>query len=156
MKYNLQYLLEQEDDKDFTLQGKTDQDIVLIPSTNHIRDVVEALENLDNYGSYASNVRTNSSVLQKAIEEFFGPSVPAKKKSLEKQRGKPFPLKTKQAVDDFIKGFKPKPNILLWKVDGNSLVFPKENNPEKGFTKKVIDAVMKKAGIDYSLETKNS
>jgi hypothetical protein len=47
-------------------------------------------------------MRSTQAGLQKALEDHFGPSSPQTKKSLEKKRGFPFPIRTKQSIDDSI------------------------------------------------------
>lgn len=130
-------------------------DLVLTPKTAEVEEVVKALETLDNYGMYVSNMRNKSSI-QKAIEDHFGPVIPAKRKQIEKQRGVPFPVKTKQAIDDFVKSLTSKPTLLKYKVKDNTIIFPKGINPVKDLTKKIVDVVMKNAKIDYSIAEKEA
>ena len=130
-------------------------DLVLTPKTANVEDVVKALETLDNYGMYISNMRNKSSI-QKAIEDHFGPVTPAKRKQIEKQRGVPFPVKTKQAIDDFVKSLTSKPTLLKYKVKDNNIIFPKGINPVKDLTKKIVDVVMKNVKIDYSIAEKET
>jgi len=149
MKYKLR-----ENEEDSQSRLALDYDIILTPKSD-IEKAVEALENLDNYGSYVSNMR-NKSNIEKAIEDYFGPSVPVKKKALEKKLGKTFPVKTKQAIDDLVKSLTSKPNLLKYTVKDDSIVFPKETNPAKDVTKKIIKTVMDNAGIDFSVKEKES
>ena len=130
-------------------------DLVLTPKSAEVEDVVKALETMDNYGMYVSNMR-NKANIQKAIEDYFGPVIPAKRKQIEKQRGVPFPPKTKQAIDDLVKSLTSKPSLLKYKVVDNTIVFPKSSNPVKDLTKKIIDVVMKNAKIDYSISEKET
>jgi hypothetical protein len=130
-------------------------DLVLTPKSAEVEDVVKALETMDNYGMYVSNMR-NKSNIQKAIEDHFGPVIPAKRKQIEKQRGVPFPVKTKQAIDDLVKSLTSKPSLLKYKVVDNTIVFPKSSNPVKDLTKKIIDTVLKNAKIDYSVAEKET
>jgi hypothetical protein len=81
---------------------------------------------------------------------------PAKKASIEKQRGEKFPVKTKQAIDDLVKSLTSKPNLLNYTVKGNTLVFPKGKNPSKDVTKKIIKTVMDNADIAFSVKEKES
>jgi hypothetical protein len=143
-----------ENEEDAQSRLALDFDIILTPKTS-VEDAVKALENMDNYGSYVSNMRNKASV-EKAIEDYFGPSVPAKKKALEKQLGKTFPPKTKQAIDDLVKSVTSRPNLLKYDVKGNTLVFPKGSNPAKDLTKKIIKTVMDSAGIDFTIKEKES
>jgi|TARA_R110000868_G_scaffold32429_2_gene117971 hypothetical protein len=131
-------------------------DLVLTPQIISTDEVVKAFETVDNYGPYVSNLRNTKTNVEKAVVNHFGPSQPFAKKKLEKERGKPFPSKTKQSIDDFIKSLTSKPSLLKWDIEGNSLVFPTKYNPTKQVTKNIIDIVMKKANIDYSLEEKEA
>ena len=159
-KYSLKHLMEADMDDDATFSiGKVSYDLVLTPKDTSVDDVISALENIDNYGRYASNIRntaTNKATINKAIEDHFGPNIPAKKKQLEKQRGVPFPPKTKQAIDDFVKQFSSKPQLLTYNVRGNSLVFPQNQNPTKDLTKKIINTVLTNVNIDYKLTEKEA
>lgn len=129
------------------------KDIVLV--TQDVDKTIEAFEDINNYGAYASSAR-NKATVEKAIEDYFGPSHPIKRKSLEKQRGKPFPPKTKQAMDDLVKSLSFKPSILFYQKEGNQLVFPNEKNRNKENTLKLIKIVMNNAGIDYKISEKVS
>ena len=158
-KYSLVKLMENdgEEDGNFSL-GKVSYDLVLTPEGD-VNNAVKALEDISNYGMYASNIRntaTNKAAINKALEDHFGPNIPAKKKSLEKQRGVPFPPKTKQAMDDFTKQFTSKPQLVSYTVKGNSLVFPQKDNPTKDLTKKIIKTVLDNAGVSFKLSEKES
>lgn len=131
-------------------------DLVLTPQIISTDEVVKAFETVDNYGPYISNLRNTKADVEKAVVNHFGPSQPFVKKKLEKERGKLFPSKTKQAIDDFIKSLTSKPSLLKWSIEENSLVFPTKYNPTKQVTKNIIDIVMKNANIDYSLEEKEA
>jgi hypothetical protein len=154
MKYKYK-LTEQEMDGDNARQ-QTSYDLVLTPTTLSTEEVIKALENIDNYGAYVSNLRNSTMDVNKAIEAHFGPSQPFTKKKLEKERGKPFPIKTKQAVDSFIKTLTSKPNLLNWIVKDTELIFPNSKNPTKKVTQNIIDTVMNNAGIEYNLTDKET
>lgn len=128
--------------------------LVLTPNIVTVDEVVKALENIDNYGAYVSNLRNTGVNVNKAVEDHFGPSQRFTKIKLEKERGKPFPMKTKQAVDDFIKTLNSKPNLLNWKVEGDSIIFPYDKNPTKKVTTNIIDTVLGNADIDYNISEK--
>jgi len=130
-------------------------DVVVTPKGVSVEDTVKALETLDNYGMYVSNMRNKASI-QKALEDHFGPVIPAKRKKMEKDQGFPFPVKTKTAIDDFVKSLTSRPTLLKYKVKDDTIVFPKSGNPAKDLTKKIIDVVMKSAKIDYSVVDKES
>lgn len=130
-------------------------DVVVTPKSVSVEDTVKALETLDNYGMYVSNMRNKASI-QKALEDHFGPVIPAKRKKMEKDQGFPFPVKTKTAIDDFVKSLTSRPTLLKYKVKDDTIVFPKSGNPAKDLTKKIIDVVMKSAKIDYSVADKEA
>lgn len=129
-------------------------ELVLTPLAVSADEVIKALENIDNYGAYVSNLRNTKSNVEKAVEDHFGPSQRFEKIKKEKERGKPFPVKTKQAIDDFIRTLTSKPNLLKWNIVKDTLVFPTKSNPTEKVTKNIIKTVMDKAGIDYDLESK--
>lgn len=141
-------LVEQEEDNNVRQQAS--YDLVLTPTVLSVEEVVKALENIDNYGAYVSNLRNATKDVNKAVETHFGPSQPFAKKKLEKERGTPFPPKTKQAIDDFIKTLTSKPNLLNWVIKDGELLFPSSKNPTKKVTQNIIDTVMTNAGIDYT------
>jgi hypothetical protein len=148
-----------EDDATFSV-GKATYDLVVTPVDSTPKDIIAALDNIDNYGIYASNIRNtaiNKVTINKAIEDYFGPNNPAKKKSLEKQRGEQFPLKTKQAIDDFTKQkFTSKPQLLNPTIEGNTVVFYQNENPTRELTKKILQVVLNNAEIQYKLSEKES
>jgi len=152
-------LVEQEEGGEETSSSNKEKvvyDLVLTPLASSVQDAVSALEKIDNYGAYVSNVRNTKSDIEKAVIDHFGPNQPFSKKKLEKERGKPFPPKTKMAIDAFIKTLSTKPSLLRWKVVGDTLIFPSAGNPTKKVTEKIIDSVMNNAGLDYNLENKES
>ena len=126
-------------------------DYQLIPGDGStIEDVIAAFDNRELYGAYLTNMR-NKREVEDAITKYFGPNLPTKKKPLEKAQGFPFPPKTKQAVDDLIRSFEGKPNLLTYEQDGNSLIFPSSKNSSQQNTVKVVKTVMDNAGIKYKL-----
>lgn len=168
MKYKLR---EQEDSEETTnIEEPTSQaggggssekinyNIMLIPDEASTSEVLAALENKKNYGIYLSNLRNTNVKLKDAMIDYFGPSVPTQKiNAIKKRGGKPFPPKTKQAVDKFIEDFQnkaaSKTNILSYEIGpGGSVVFPFNKNPAKELTKKIIKTVMDAAGITYKLQ----
>lgn len=139
-----------ENEEDNNVRQQASYDLVLTPTVLSVEEVVKALENIDNYGAYVSNLRNATKDVNKAVEIHFGPSQPFAKKKLEKERGTPFPPKTKQAIDDFIKTLTSKPNLLNWVIKDGELLFPSSKNPTKKVTQNIIDTVMNNAGIDYT------
>ena len=148
-------LKEEEAETTPSNREQVNYDIVVTPNDVSVEDTVKALETLDNYGMYVSNMRNKSSI-QKAIEDHFGPIIPAKRKKMEKDQGFPFPVKTKTSIDDFVKSLTSRPTLLKYKVKDDTIVFPKSGNPAKDLTKKIIDVVMKNAKIDYSVVDKEA
>lgn len=159
-KYSLVKLMEQEGEEEGNFSiGKATYNLVVNPINASADDIISALDNIDNYGIYASNIRntaTNKATINKAVEDHFGPNIPAKKKSLEKQRGVPFPPKTKQALDAFIKQFTSKPQLLKPTVEGDTVVFYQNENPTKDLTKKILQVVLNNAEIKYKISEKES
>ena len=148
-------LREEEAETTPSNREQVNYDIVVTPNSVSVEDTVKALETLDNYGMYVSNMRNKSSI-QKAIEDHFGPIIPAKRKKMERDQGFPFPVKTKTSIDDFVKSHTSKPTLLKYKVKDDTIVFPKSGNPAKDLTKKIIDVVMKNAKVDYSIVDKEA
>jgi hypothetical protein len=148
-------LKEEEAETTPSNREQVNYDIVVTPNSVSVEDTVKALETLDNYGMYVSNMRNKSSI-QKAIEDHFGPIIPAKRKKMEKDQGFSFPVKTKTSIDDFVKSLTSKPTLLKYKVKDDTIVFPKSGNPAKDLTKKIIDVVMKNAKVDYSIVDKEA
>jgi len=148
-------LKEEEAETTPSNREQVNYDIVVTPNGVSVEDTVKALETLDNYGMYVSNMRNKSSI-QKAIEDHFGPIIPAKRKKIEKDQGFSFPVKTKTSIDDFVKSLTSKPTLLKYKVKDDTIVFPKSGNPAKDLTKKIIDVVMKNAKVDYSIVDKEA
>ena len=133
--------------------SRSELDLLLTPINSTPEEIESALNDRENYGPYLINTRDKSSV-NKAIEDHFGPTLPTKKKPLEKLRGEPFPPKTKQAMDDFLKGLEVgKPNILTWEIkpDG-TILFPSKRNESQQKTTNVLKQVLGNVGIKYKLE----
>ena len=151
-KYKLR---EEEAEATPSNREQVNYDIVVTPNSVSVEDTVKALETLDNYGMYVSNMRNKSSI-QKAIDDHFGPVIPAKRKKMERDQGFSFPVKTKTSIDDFVKSLTSRPTLLKYKVKDDAIVFPKSGNPAKDLTKKIIDVVMKSAKIDYSVADKEA
>ena len=133
-----------------------DKDIVVTPQGNStIGDIINALEDKNNYGIYLSSIRTGK-MTPKDMEEFFGPSSPRAKQAIEKQTGVKFPIKTKQTIDDFIKSRAGKPNLVFYNIVGDTLVFPNSKNTSKGRTYNIVTTVMSNALINYTIQEKES
>ena len=126
-------------------------DLKLIPTNSSIEDTINAFEDSNNYGEYLSNARNKRSV-EDAILQHFGPSVPVKKRALEKKLGKKFPIKTKQAMDDLIKSLESSIDIVSYEDRGDYILFPSDKNESKSYLKNVIKTVMGNAGIQYKLQ----
>ena len=152
-KYSLKRLMEADMDDDATFSiGKVSYDLVLTPEDT-VDNTVKALEDISNYGIYASNIRntaTNKAAINKAIEQHFGTPVQRRSKT------NTFPIYTKDALNDFIKQFTSKPQLVSYTIKDNTLVFPQKDNPTKDLTKKIIKTVLDKAGIKYKLSEKEA
>ena len=167
-------------------------DLVLTPLTGTIENVVSAFENIDNYGSYISNIRNTREDIEKAISTYFGPNQRFDKMGIEKafkasggnfetfkdflSKGKQakfldvaedmfknlsdnrglFHVKTKPAIDAYIKSLSGKPSLLKWEVVSDTLLFPSAGNPTKKMIEKIISTVMLNAGIAYELVSKEA
>ena len=154
---NYKYNLIENDEEGKSTRLTVDHDTTI--STPDTEKAIAALKNIDNYGIYISNMRNKSSV-EKAIETYFGNMdsegkkiAPSKKASIEKQRGEKFPVKTKQAIDDFVKSLTSTPTLLSYDTKGNKIIFPKDKNPSIETTKKIIKTVMDTAGVDFKFVT---
>jgi hypothetical protein len=131
---------------------QVDYDIILTPKSVSVEDTIKALENIDNYGIYISNLSNNDPKMRKAKEAYFG--TPAERR-VKANQGK-FPEFTNASNLAFIKAFNSKSTLLKYKVKDDTIVFPKSGNPSKNLTKKMIDVVMKNAKIDYSVTDKEA
>ena len=129
--------------------------IVVVPAGATAEEAAKAFEDINNYGIYATNMRS-SKVTQADIDAYFGPSHRPTKMKMEKERGEPFPIRTKQAMDDFIKARAGKPNLVKFEIQGKTLVFPADKNPTKDATVKIIKTVLDSAGIAYRLQEKET
>ena len=67
-----------------------------------------------------------------------------------------FHVKTKPAIDAYIKSLSGKPSLLKWEVVSDTLLFPSAGNPTKKMTEKIISTVMLNAGIAYELVSKEA
>lgn len=168
------------EEEGFESDLRLDKDVIL-KTNGDINDIINALEDIQYYGEYKKSIRTPN--INKEIDIHFGPSS-TQRKSLENKFGTlskeewlaafnktpnadkmydvlksnngKFPIRTGDALKDFTKNFKIKPNLLYWsKVDDNTLVFPRDNNEGEKYIKKVVDTVLKNANIknyEYSKE----
>ena len=155
-KFKYKLVEQEEGSEEKSNKEKLTYDLVLTPLGGTVKDAVAALEKIDNYGAYVSNVRNTKADIEKAVTDHFGPSQPFAKKKAEKERGKPFPVKTKAAIDAFIKTLSSKPSLLKWKIVGDTLVFPSAGNPTKKVTEKIIGTVMDNASLDFDLKSEES
>jgi predicted secreted protein len=149
----MRHITENEDD--FVSGGMLiDRDQVLVVKPPHtLEDVIQAIKTVDNYGTYVSSMRGRK-VTDKDLEAYFGPSSPRAKAALEKEKGIKFPVKTKQAIDDFIKKGVQTPDLLNYDIEDGNLVFTVERNPQRGKLRNIISTVMNNAGISYKLKDK--
>jgi hypothetical protein len=143
---------EGEEEGNFSI-GKATYNLVVTPKNSTSEDILNALNNIDNYGVYASNIRntaTNKAAINKAIEKHFGTPVQRRSKT------NTFPAYTKDALDAFIKQFTSKPQLLKPTVEGNTVIFYQKDNPTKDLTKKILQVVLNNAGIEYKISEKES
>ena len=152
-KYSLVKLMENEEDGNFSV-GKATYNLVVTPTDKSTDDVIAALDNIDNYGIYASNIRNtaiNKVTINKAVEDYFG--TPIQRRSDKTGKLPPY---NKPALDAFIKQFTSKPQLLKPTIEGNTVVFYQKDNPTKDLTKKILQVVLNNAEIEYKLSEKAS
>jgi hypothetical protein len=167
-KYSLVRLMENEEDGNFSV-GKTTYNLVVTPTEIEIvdketgksttrpatpEDIITALDNIDNYGIYASNVRNtavNKATINKEVEKYFG--TPIQRRSDKTGKLPPY---NKPALDAFIKQFTSKPQLLKPTIEGNTVVFYQKGNPTKVSTEKIIKTILNNAKIKYKLSEKES
>jgi hypothetical protein len=111
-----------------------------------ISDIETAIKDPKNYEKLYAKISISD------LEDYFGPQNPAKRKALEKQRGKVFPIKTADEIKKFKESLK-NPNKFKFKIEGNSLRFPQRENV---LTLKQIEdnlkAILDNAKIKYNIE----
>lgn len=151
MKYKI---LENEDESSNRGHSRSELDLLLVPlGGSTVQDVVAALDNRDYYGDYLINTRNKRSV-EDAITKHFGPNLPTLKKPLEKKQGFPFPPKTRQAMEDLIKTFSGRPDLLTYEITPkqDGILFPTDKNGSQITTQNILKTVLGNAGIKYKLE----
>ena len=122
MKYSLVRLMENEGEDGATFSvNKQTNDLLLTPIGSTVDKIKEAIKNPKNYEKLFAKISKT------ALEDYFGPQNPAKRKSLEKQRGSAFPTKTADEINKF-KEKLANPNKFNFEVEGNSLRFPQSKN----------------------------
>ena len=153
---NYKYKLRENDEEGKSSRLIVDNNVTII--TPDTEAAIAALKNIDNYGIYITSMR-NQPHVNKAMEIYFGNMdangkkiSPATKSSIEKQRGEKFPVKTKQAIDDFVKSLTSTPTLLSYDVKDDKIVFPKDKNPSIETTKKIIKTVMDTAKVNFKFE----
>ena len=120
MKYSLVRLMENEEEATFSI-NKQINDLLLTPTNATVEDVEKAIKNPKNYEKLFAKISKS------ALEDYFGPQNPAKRKALEKQRGEAFPTKTAAEINKF-KEKLTNPNKFNFEVEGKSLRFPQSKN----------------------------
>jgi len=120
MKYSLVRLMENEEEATFSINKQTN-DLLLTPTNATVEDVEKAIKNPKNYEKLFAKISKSD------LEKYFGPQNPAKRKALEKERGKAFPIKTSTEINKFKEDLK-NPNKFNFEVEGNSLRFPQSKN----------------------------
>ena len=76
-------LVEQEGDEESSNKEKAAKDLILTPLGSTVQDAVAALEKIDNYGTYISNVQNTGADKTNAITSHFGPNQRFDKLGLE-------------------------------------------------------------------------
>lgn len=122
MKYSLVKLMENEGEDGATFSiNKQTNDLLLTPINSTVDKVKEAIKNPKNYEKLFAKISKSD------LEKYFGPQNPAKRKKLEKERGKAFPTKTSAEINKFKEDLK-NPNKFNFEVEGDSLRFPQSKN----------------------------
>lgn len=147
--------IKEEDEKQAGDWLLMDREYAVTPIGATVEQAKEAFDDKNNYGRYLAGMRS-AKVSDKDLEAHFGPRSPRLKASLEKERGEPFPVKTPQAIQDFIKSKVGKPNLVTPVIEGGELVFPKDKNPTRGETLSIIKTVLGNAGIKYKVREKTA
>lgn len=147
--------LKEEDEEKPSGWFAPDYNIEVIPMGASAEEAAAAFEDAKNYGIYTTNIRSQK-VTQKDIDDYFGPTHRATKIKMEKERGKPFPVKTGDAMKAFVASKAGKPNLVTFEITGDTLLFPKEKNPSKDSTVKIIKTVLDSAGITHKIKEKES
>lgn len=144
-KYSLVKLMENEEDSNFSISKQT-FDLLLTPVGKTVEDVINAIKNPKNYEKLFAKVSKSD------LEDYFGPQNPAKRKSLEKQRGEAFPIKTA----DEMKKFKEKianPNKFGFEEENKSLRFPQRKNTlTLSQIESDLKTILDSAKIKYTIE----
>ena len=120
MKYSLIRLMENEEEATFSINKQTN-DLLLTPTNATVEDVEKVIKNPKNYEKLFAKISKS------ALEDYFGPQNPAKRKALEKQRGEAFPTKTAAEINKF-KEKLANPNKFNFEIEGKSLRFPQSKN----------------------------
>lgn len=151
----MKYKITENEDTSFNRgHSRSELDLLLTPLEGKtVDDVVKALENRDYYGEYLISTR-NKRQVEDAITRHFGPNLPTLKRPLEKKQGFPFPPKTKQAMEDLIRSFDSKPDLLTYEVnrEKNNILFPTDKNNSQVTTTNILKTVLGNAGIKYRLD----
>ena len=142
-----------ENIEDSTPRETATLDLLLTPlEGNTVEDVILALGNRDYYGEYLINTR-NKKEVEQAIIKHFGPNLPTHKRPLEKKQGFKFPPKTREAMENLIKSFEGKPNLITYEpYRDNQILIPTEKNNSQITTTNILKTVLGNAGIKYKLE----
>jgi len=147
--------LKEEDEEKPSGWFAPDYNIEVMPMGASVEETAAAFDDVKNYGMYIANIRSQK-VTPKDIDDYFGPAHRPTKMKMEKERGKPFPIRTKDAMNAFIASRAGKPNLVTFEITGDTLLFPKEKNPSKDTTFKIIKTVLDNAGIGHRIKEKES
>ena len=150
---------------------RMEKDLRVTPKKGFTKqNLIDALNKIENYKEYTTNLRSVDPFLNKALEVYYGNMddkgtkiFPAAKTNLEKKRGEKFPVKTLPNMLAFIKDYygtssstKDEVNILKYKETSDSLIFPKDGNPSRKTIENILKTVLGSAQVKYSTEEVSS
>lgn len=150
---------------------RMDKDLKVTPKKGFTKqNLIDALNKIENYKEYTTNLRSVDPFLNKALEIYYGNMdekgtkiFPAAKANLEKKRGEKFPVKTLANMLAFIKDYygtssstKDEVNILKYKETADALIFPKDGNPSRKTIENILKTVLGSAQVKYSTEEVSS
>ena len=157
MKYSLVKLMENEGDEDRPSSGLAATYNLVVTPTTIIKDkktikatpndVIEALNNIVNYGIYMSNLRTR---FQTDYDKKFGTIY-------DRRSGKKPPV-TKDMENIFYSSLlkDKKIQLLVPTIEGDTVVFYQKDNPKEAELNKILKTVLKNAEITYTTSKKES
>jgi hypothetical protein len=133
---------------------------IIFSTSDEATIAADGLRDINNYGRYVNQLQTWDPGLKKFLDDYFGPSN-LSRKSMEKERGEPFPVKTASAVSERIKEYfqeKPSKSIIDFTTTDNILQIPiYKNRISEDNIKSIVKEVLPKIGLrKYKMKTKNT